>query len=119
MESYVGTLPAARMSPRILNGALKWYEGDTFKLQVEIELTDENGAAVEIVAPHTVEFKFHDERNQIVWWMTFGNIKDNIVVLVVDDDVTARFPKGEYTYDVIYNGTTRKTLVHEAPVTVE
>lgn len=119
MNNIVGTLPSARMSPRIINGALKWYEGDTFNLQVEIDLTDENGDKVEIVAPQTVEFKFYDERERMVYWMTFGNIKDNTVLLIVDDDVTKKFPKGEYTYDVIYNGGYRKTLARMAPIYVE
>lgn len=119
MESYVGTLPAARMSPRLINGALKWYEGDTFKLQVKIELTDENDDVIDITDSHVVDFVFRDEKKRVVWAMRFENIKDNTVALVIDEDVTMNFPKGEYTYDVIYSGTYRKTLVNEAPITVE
>ena len=119
MNNIVGTLPSARMSPRIINGALKWYEGDTFNLQVEIDLTDENGDKVEMVAPQTVEFRFHNKRDVLVWAVTFENIENNTVVLNFNKEVTGKFPKGEYNYNVIYNGAYRKTLARMAPVYVE
>ena len=32
-------LPAARPSPRIAGGALRWYAGDTFSLTLQLELS--------------------------------------------------------------------------------
>lgn len=29
MDDMIGNLPRARMSPRLVNGVLKWYSGDT------------------------------------------------------------------------------------------
>lgn len=119
MDYLNGTLPGAQMSPRIINGVLKWYEGDTFQLSVEINLQDEVGNTIDILESHTVEFKFYNEKERMVHWVTFGNIQDNTVLLIVDDVVTKKFPKGKYTYDVIYNGVMRKTLSHKAPIVVE
>ena len=36
----MNNLPRADLSPRIVNGVLKWYEGDTFSLQIDLELED-------------------------------------------------------------------------------
>lgn len=119
MESYVGTLPAARMSPRILNGALKWYEGDTFELEIQLELTDQFGEAVELAPEHTITFLFFDARREPIYEVTFTEITDNTVLLRFTEGVTTLFPKGEYTYDVIYKGIGRRTLVNDAPVVVE
>ena len=119
MNNIVGTLPSARMSPRIINGALKWYEGDTFQLKIVLDLQDEFGNPVDILESHTVEFKFRDERERVVHHVTFKNIQDNTIVLMMGDVETKKFQTGEYTYDVIYTGVMRKTLVSQAPIYVE
>ena len=33
-------LPAARPSPRVEGGVLRWYAGDTFKVTLRLELQD-------------------------------------------------------------------------------
>lgn len=114
-----GYLPAAAPSPRISSGVLKWYEGDTFDLQVQIELTDESGAALVIQPEHTVEFVFRNRKREVVYSVIHTDLADNCVVLRFSEEVSDLFPKGEYTYDVFYKGSERKTLAHRAPVTVE
>ena len=118
--SYEGSsLPAAAPSPRIDGGVLKWYAGDVFDLQVQLELTDEYGDALVFDPTHTVTFVFRDRCRRVVYELCFTDITDNTVVLQLTEAVTALFPKGRYTYDVIYEGVGRRTIVRDAPVWVE
>lgn len=114
-----GALLSAAPSPRIVGGVLKWYEGDTFELQVELDLTDENGGRITIESGQTVEFVFRDHTHREVYHLCFGEIEDNRVTLDFSEDVSALFPKGAYTYDVLYRGAVRRTLAHDAPIRVE
>lgn len=119
MSEYIGNLPSANPSPRIVGGVIKWYEGDTFDLQVDIELMDQNGDGVVILPEHALDFVFRNSRNEIVYAVRFTEITDNCVVLAFTPDVSSKFPKGGYTYDVYYDGAKRKTLVDQAPIIVE
>ena len=112
-------LPGACVSPRISGGVLKWYAGDVFDLQVRLELTDENGEAVQIAPAHRVTFVFRDSRRKALYQVDCMEIEDNLVVLRFTEAVTALFPKGAYTYDVIYKGAVRRTLVSDGPILVE
>lgn len=113
------SIPSAAPSPRIVGGVLKWYAGDTFELQVDLELKDENGEAVVIESGQSVEFVFRDRTGKTVYAVGFEDIADNRVVVRFDASVSALFPKGRYTYDVVYRGPVRRTLAHGAPVMVE
>lgn len=112
-------LPNARPSPRIVNGVLKWYEGDTFELDVELQVTDQDGETVNISDTDTVEFVFKDCRREIIKTFSFAKITDNTVTLVFDKTVSAMFPKGEYTCDVYLVGERRITLAKDDPVVVQ
>ena len=115
----MGNLPSAKQSPRIVNGVIKWYQGDTFKLEIEIELEDQDGEPVEIKDTDTVDIIFLDKRKKHIRRFFFENITDNIVSLEFDDAITALFDKGEYTYDVYYTGENRVTIANDNKVTVE
>lgn len=115
----IGNLPSARMSPRIVNGVIKWYEGDTFSLRVEIELTDEADEQIMIQPTDEVRFVFRNNRKEIVHEIRETNIENNCVTLYFTENVSAKFPKGRYEYDVYYNGEERKTLSNDSPIVVE
>lgn len=119
MQTEGCSIPAACPSPRIVGGVLKWYAGDVFDLQVHLELTDQNGAELVFAPEHTVTFVFRDHRRAVLHEETFCDITDNTVVLRFTEAVTALFPAGKYTYDVIYKGIGRRTLAHGAPILVE
>lgn len=119
MMEQRGMLPAAAASPRLDGGVLKWYAGDTFRLRVCMELTDQNGSPVNVQPGQQVTFVFRDHRGREVHCVTFENVEENCVTLVFDAETSALFPAGNYTYDVIYRGSVRKTLVHQGPVWVE
>ena len=56
--SASNVIPAARVSPRIANGCICWYEGDTFSLRLRLELEDQDGAAVTVGASDSVKITF-------------------------------------------------------------
>ena len=119
MMQHRGVLPEAAASPRIVGGVLKWYAGDTFRLRVEIAAVDQNGNPIEIRAGQSVEFIFYDHRGREVCRALFTDVENNSVTFVLDETASAMFPAGDYSYDVVYNGFARKTLVHSGPICVE
>ena len=114
----MGNLPAAAVSPRVENGILYWYAGDTFDLELELKLEDQDGTAVDVDGEKDgVTVCFYDERRELVASFAFGKtaegaVTDNTVTLAFDAEVSALFPKGKYTYDVVYESAHRRTLVH-------
>ena len=113
-------IPSARQSPRIHNGVLKWYEGDTFGFSIAISLEDQDGETVNVNPGDTVEVEFRDRKNLAVTEFTFANVQNNTVSLDFDDTVTALFRKGEYQYDVVLNhGDKRTTIAKDNDVVVE
>ena len=112
-------LPAACPGPRISGGVLKWCAGDVFDLQLRLELTDQNGEDIQIAPAHTVTFAFWDVRRKPIYQVTFGDLADNTAVLRFTEAVSSLFPRGRYTYDVIYEGAVRRTLVRGGPILVE
>ena len=92
-------IPGAYASPRISNGVLCWYAGDTFSVVIQADLVDQDGAAA--------------GRDRIL------DICHNQVTLVVDAEISAKFPKGRYTYDVEFSHGDRTTLARDNKVRVE
>lgn len=112
-------IPGAYASPRISNGVLCWYAGDTFSIVIQADLTDQDGEAVDIGTTDTVKITFRDDTRAEVWSKTFSNVANNQVTLVVDATVSAKFPKGKYTYDVEFSHGERTTLARDNKVRVE
>lgn len=112
-------IPNAEMSPRVVNGVIRWYVGDTFELQVNLDLKDQDGEEIIIQSGQTVEFRFLDKQLHLVKSFVFDNVENNKVILDFDEDVTALFPKGNYTYDIYYDGAKRTTLADDNKVVVE
>lgn len=115
----MGNLPAAYQSPRIEYGVLKWYEGDTFEMNIEVELMDQDGVRVDVQPTDTIEVVFYDQRHNVVRSFTFTEVENNIITIAVDDTVTALFGAGKYTYDIDLIGDRRLTLADGNQVIVE
>lgn len=115
----MGNIPNAEPSPRVVNGVLKWYEGDTFDLDLEIKLEDQDGEPITIGASDTVKVVFRDSARNIVKEFSFTGISGNTVTLDFDSTCTALFPKGCYTYDVYYTGADRTTVANDNKAVVE
>lgn len=112
-------IPNAKESPRIVNGVLRWYCGDTFDLQLTLDLEDQDREPVVIQPTDKVEVVFLDRSLNEVKTFTFTEVEGNTVVMTFDEDVTALFDIGDYTYDVYYTGEERVTLAEDNKVVVE
>lgn len=116
----MGNLPHANPSPRIVNGVLKWYLGDTFEIQINLDLEDQDGEKIIINNESTVEVVFLDCRRKVIKEFVFSGIEDNVITLSFDNAVSTLFPIGEYTYDIYYRvGNRRVTLADNNRVVVE
>ena len=106
-------IPSARLSPRIVNGVLKFYERDIFNLTLELDIEDQDGEKVDIDSAAELNVVFLNNRREEVKTFTFTGIEGNAVTLDFDAECTARFKKGEYTYDIYYKAGPRTTLADE------
>ena len=87
-------LPAARPSPRVAGGVLRWYAGDTFTITLRLELQDQDGEAVTVGADDSVTVRFSDEQHAPVHTFSFTGVTGNCVTLGFDETVSAKFPHG-------------------------
>ena len=112
----MSNIPNAKPSPRIEHGCLYWYKDDTFSINIELSLSDQDGRPVP--ATGTVEVVFYDDcKNSI---KTFECIpSDNVITLEFDKQVSSLFPIGEYRYDIHYTGQERVTIANENKAFVE
>ena len=115
----MSNLPSAEQSPRVVNGVIKWYEGDTFTMDLGLGLTDQDGEAVTLNAADTVKVTFRDKGENVVKEFSFTNVSKDTVTLDFNAAVTALFPKGRYTYDVDDTHGYRTTIAHNNKVVVE
>ena len=112
-------IPNALPSPRINCGVIHWYENDTFELQIELELEDQDGEPVIIGENDTVKVTFSNAYGEKVKEFSFTNVQNNTVTLEFDSTVTALFPRGRYTYDVYHTAAGRTTLANGNEAVVE
>ena len=115
----MSTIPAAKASPRIENGVLKWYEGDTFDLTIEITLVDATPVAIDIPASATITLIFYNERKAKVKDFIFTNIENNKIDVPMDAETSALFKRGRYSYDMKYDSATLTTIVNDNICVVE
>lgn len=111
-------VPAAKPSPRVRAGVLKWYAGDMFRLIFQLELTDQDGAPVALGAEDSLTVQFFDETQQLIYAAS-PTVTDNQAELIFDDEVSEKFGKGTYFYDIRCTHENRLTLVRQNRVVVE
>lgn len=104
-------------SPRIENGVLYFYEGDTFVFKLDLNFT-QDGEPLEIEPTDTVIFEFKDERGDIIASQIFTNIVDNKVDMEWDTEFTSHFSKGKYTYRARYISDFTTTIIADNVVIV-
>ena len=110
-------LPNAKRSPRVEDDVIKWYEGDTFNLTFNITLRDGDGP-VNIAETDTVTCNFFG-KSGLVETKTFTDIKQNAIRIFIDEDLTKKFPKGVYRYDIIYKNDSTTTICKSNYIEVE
>ena len=117
------TLTEIKLSPRMENGVIKWFEGDRFGIDFEI-IDDETGEPYTLKDGETVEITFH--KQGVVQSFSGGNIPVNRAVKTFefdhtadcaalsckfDEETTKLFPAGRYTYCIKLNGTESRLTV--------
>ena len=117
--SATNVIPGARVSPRIANGCICWYEGDTFSLRLRLELEDQDGEDVTIGTSDSVKVTFYDRTRAQVQQFVYSGITGNMMTLDFTEDVSAKFPKGLYHYDILYTHGDRTTLASGTVARVE
>jgi len=102
----------AKQSPRIEDGILKWYEGDTFSFVWTINITNKDtGNPIIFMLEDSIDFEFFNEFGQLIQVFHFGNIPtDNKVRLDFNEDVSKKFRRGKYKYSIKYNGINIVTI---------
>lgn len=102
-----------KQSPRFENGILCIYEGDTFDLQLDLNLT-RDGEAIDVQPTDVVTLEFRNvacKTGDVITTVDFTEITDNQIILHWDNELTAKFPKGKYAYRMKYNAEYITTLV--------
>lgn len=111
-------IPAALQSPRNVDGVLHWYAGDTFVLDICVQLYDDSGVLLPFSENDTITFSFRKKGGEEVHRMLFTDIPDHIVHLDFNAETTAKFPAGSYTYDAVYEGRYRRTIAKSNRIVV-
>lgn len=110
-------IPTAKKSPRIEDGVIKWYEGDTFTLALIIKIRDDDGP-IDISNTDIILCKFYNDTGNVET-LEFTNIEDNVIYINVDDTLTKKFPQGLYKYDIVYVNENKTTLCKTNYIEVE
>ncbi len=118
----MGNIPNAHESPRLCNGVLYWYCGDTFDLDIALNIKDQNGEPYNIKPTDIVSLSFRNFRSETIAEYSFttaSGITGNTLNLKIDETETVKFPRGEYHYSckLIWEQTT--TIVDGNKVVVQ
>ncbi len=115
----MSSINTAKQSPRLENGKISWYEGDTFAIKLNIALTTvETGEAINLSSNDEIKVTFY--RNEMcIHKFVFKQFSENSVMLNFSDSITKKFHKGKYTYVISYQSTGRTTIVANNEVEVE
>ena len=116
---FMGNVPAARPSPRIEFGILKWYDGDTFTIRLDLEAKDSGGLPVTLTASDTAVIRFYNCCRIQVMEKSFTDLSGGYVSLEFDADTSNLFPAGRYSYDVIVTHGDVTTVVKNNKIFVE
>lgn len=115
----MNNLPRAKLSPRLENGAIKWYQGDTFKLTLSLTLNDQDGEPVALSGTDTAEVIIRDSAGRDIKHFEFVNISSGSITLNFDTAATALFSAGRYMYDVHILHEYRTTICNDNLIVVE
>lgn len=115
-------IPSAKVSPRVeSDGSIRWYYGDTFKLDLQIKIIDkDSGEIIDLQNGDTITVTVYTSGHTVVKEFVFTEFEDNIVTLDFDKETTAKFEKKQlYLYDVTHEREYLRTLVRDNKIIVE
>lgn len=117
-------LYSAQQSPRINNGVIYWYQGDTFTLTFAIDLTNDT-TIFNNTDRVTIEFFTHGRTSLLHLEYAegqFQRINDKYIEfdVEIDEERTSLFARGRYNYDMIHTaGEDITTIVSKGGIIVE
>lgn len=107
----------AVQSPRFEGTELHYFVGDTFTLEMPINL-QKDGESVTISPTDEITLSFY-KGDILMVEKTFTGIENNTIYLFWDDEFTKKFKKGGYTYRMRYNGEFVRTILADCRICVE
>lgn len=115
--SYI--IEGAKPSPRILNGNIYWYEGDTFSIPLTIDIgTLREG--INISKGNTVVLNFFNTAGTLVFYKNATVIENNTVQFEISGTETSKLPAGRYRMKILHeNSEGRVTVAPDVRVIVE
>lgn len=107
--AYSSELRAAEATPYVdASGAIVWYEGETFALEIDVALSDDDGAGIPIAAGDTITLTVKNGTGEELSAQTAAGT--GTVIFSVDTALSAKMPRGAYSYELRYNGGRVKLL---------
>jgi len=111
-------LDTAKASPRIEDGKFLWYEGNTFAIELEINLTNKDGESIILGNNDTIIVNFY-KNNISMHKIIFTNFFENKIFIHFDEETTKKFKEGKYQYTITYIGNDTTTIVAKNEMEVE
>lgn len=106
-------------SPRFECDTLCYFEGDTFYLELpDIEL-ESDGIPINIGPEDEISITFVDRMGKTVAERRYTGIENNSIIIEWDQELTACFQKGTYTYRIRYNGQRVLTVSADCKICVQ
>ena len=92
-------IPGEILSPHLTDGVLTWCRGDSFSLQLSLELY---ALGEKYVLPEgsEIEVVFRDSSDYAVAKFYTTDYKDNCITITLDKEASSAFGKGRYLWDV-------------------
>lgn len=104
-------IEGAKPSPRVANGNLYWYEGDTFSFTLQIDIKDVFGYDKIIQVGETITAVFYNKAEATILTKTFTAVENNTITLSIDEAETAKFPEGRYVLKLFLGENSEQTTV--------
>lgn len=117
-------LYSAQQSPRLKNGVIYWYQGDTFMLTFAIDAINDT-TVFNNTDRVTIEFFTHGRTSLLHLEYTedqFQRVENQYIEfdVEVNEERTNLFARGRYNYDIIYTANDDiTTIVSKGGIIVE
>lgn len=104
-------------SPRFEGGELHYFVGDTFSLQLRLNVK-QNGTQIDIGPEDKVHLVFL-KSDVVLHEVTFENIENNTLYLNWDKELTKLFRRGNYEGRVVFENGYVRTILSDFRICVE
>ncbi len=117
--SNVPALRGAQRSPRIHNGNILFYEGDTFRLMLTMEIDEADGSRYHFQEGDSIELEIYDRNGDRVWSKQYTDCTGGRIALEVNADLNAVLPAGKYHLAARFRGENATTIIAQTKIIVE